>query len=227
MSATKSEQLNQRIEALERENRELKKARKDLEDLHQYLLEIIDNTPSPIYLKDKDGRYLLINKKFERLSYTTKEEIAGKTDHDIFPEEIASLFCSQDEEVKAANTPLEFEESIVLPDGEFAFITLKFPLHDANGNIYAVGGFCTDITERRQIEQDKENLIKRLQKALAEVKTLRGIIPICSFCKKIRDDQGYWNQVETYVGQRTGADFSHSLCPSCFKEHYPDLHDEE
>ena len=227
MSEMKPKELLLRIEALEKENRELKKTRARLEGIEKYLLEIIDNTPAPIYLKDKDGKYLLVNKEYERLAYTTQEEIAGKTDHDIFPEEIASLFCSQDEEIKKNNATLEFEETITLPDGEFTFITLKFPIHDFDGKVYAVGGFCTDITERRKIEQEKENLIQRLQQALEEVKTLRGIIPICSFCKKIRDDQGYWSQVETYVGQRTGADFSHSLCPACIKEHYPDLLDDE
>ena len=64
--------------------------------------------------------------------------------------------------------------------------------------------------------------IDKFQKALGEVRTLRGILPICSFCKKIRDDEGYWNQVEVYVEQRSNADFSHSICPDCMKEHYPE-----
>ena len=61
-----------------------------------------------------------------------------------------------------------------------------------------------------------------LEKALNEVKTLRGIVPICSFCKKIRDDKGYWNQVEVYIRERLDAKFSHGICPECIKEHYPD-----
>lgn len=63
--------------------------------------------------------------------------------------------------------------------------------------------------------------VENLQRALKEVKVLRGILPICSFCKKIRDDDGYWNQVEVYIKKRSDADFSHSICPTCFKEHYP------
>ena len=227
MSETKLEQLTLRLEALEKENRELKKSRERLEDTKKYLLEIIDNTPAPIYLKDKDGKYLLINKQYEYLARITQEQIAGKIDFDIFPEEIAALFCSQDEEVKGKNATLEFEETITLPDGEFTFITIKFPLHDDKGKIYAVGGFCTDITERKKIEKEKENLIGRLQTALDEVKTLRGIIPICSFCKKMRDDRGYWNRVETYIAERTEADFSHALCPDCSREHCPELHKKE
>jgi hypothetical protein len=64
-----------------------------------------------------------------------------------------------------------------------------------------------------------------LEKALKEVKTLKGIVPICSFCKKIRNDKGYWDQVEVYVRERTEADFSHGICPACMHEHYPDLMD--
>jgi hypothetical protein len=64
--------------------------------------------------------------------------------------------------------------------------------------------------------------VSKLERAVGEVKTLRGILPICSFCKKIRDDEGYWNQVEVYVKERSDADFSHSICPDCMKEHYPE-----
>jgi len=65
--------------------------------------------------------------------------------------------------------------------------------------------------------------VAQLEKALREVKTLRGIIPICCYCKKIRNDKGYWDQVEVYVRDHTEANFSHGICPSCLKEHYPDL----
>ena len=64
--------------------------------------------------------------------------------------------------------------------------------------------------------------VARLEKALREVKTLRGILPICSYCKKIRDDEGYWNQVEDYVRKRSDANFSHGICPSCIKKHFPE-----
>ncbi len=71
--------------------------------------------------------------------------------------------------------------------------------------------------------KERENIILELQDALAEVITLRGIIPICSSCKKVRDDKGYWNQIESYIRDHSEADFSHSICPECAKELYPDL----
>ncbi len=65
--------------------------------------------------------------------------------------------------------------------------------------------------------------VEGLEKALTEIKTLRGIIPICSHCKKIRDDEGYWNRIESYLHKHSEAELSHSICPDCAKEHYPDL----
>lgn len=81
-----------------------------------------------------------------------------------------------------------------------------------------------DLQRRLQEEQaEKDKLIEELQNALAEVKQLSGLLPICSHCKSIRDDQGYWQRVEQYFSKRTGALFSHGLCPDCLREHYGDL----
>lgn len=71
-----------------------------------------------------------------------------------------------------------------------------------------------------------QETVENLERTLGEVKTLRGILPICSFCKKIRDDDGYWDQVEVYVTEHSEADFSHGVCPDCMKRHYPDFVDE-
>lgn len=80
-----------------------------------------------------------------------------------------------------------------------------------------------DITDRKQAEEEREKLINDLQEAIKEIKTLRGILPLCSFCKKIRDDKGYWEQVDVYIHKYSQADISHSICPDCMKEHYPEV----
>ena len=81
-----------------------------------------------------------------------------------------------------------------------------------------------------QLDRREEELLglnKDLQSALAEVRELRGLIPICSACKKIRDDKGYWNQLEFYIEDHSRAEFTHGICPDCTRERYPDLEDEE
>ncbi len=83
-----------------------------------------------------------------------------------------------------------------------------------------------DITERKQLEEEKENLIIDLQNALSEVKKLSGLLPICSSCKKIRDDRGYWNGVETYISEHSEAEFTHGICPDCMRKLYPEIADE-
>ena len=80
-----------------------------------------------------------------------------------------------------------------------------------------------EIERRKQLERERETLIKELQQALSEIKTLRGFLPICANCKKIRDDEGYWQQIEEYIQARSDARFSHSICPECTKKLYPEL----
>lgn len=80
-----------------------------------------------------------------------------------------------------------------------------------------------DITKRKQMEQERIRLIAELKSALFNVKTLKKLLPICSSCKKIRDDQGYWHQVDSYIKRHSGLDFSHGICPDCAREIYPEL----
>ncbi|MFA6497874.1 MAG: response regulator [Desulfurivibrionaceae bacterium] len=80
--------------------------------------------------------------------------------------------------------------------------------------------------ERKRIENEKEQAIAELQEALAKVKLLSGFIPICASCKKIRDDKGYWQQVESYIEKHSNAEFSHSICPDCTHRLYPELYPE-
>lgn len=78
------------------------------------------------------------------------------------------------------------------------------------------------VFQRGKAEKEREELILRLQDALAHVKTLRGLLPICANCKRIRDDQGYWRSVEAYVRDHSEAEFTHGLCPECASKLYPE-----
>jgi GAF domain-containing protein len=88
-------------------------------------------------------------------------------------------------------------------------------------NIYSQELLEQEIAERKRAEEDRDRLIGELRKALSEVKRLSGLLPICSNCKKIRDDEGYWRQIEQYIGERSEAEFTHGFCPDCAAKLYP------
>jgi len=91
--------------------------------------------------------------------------------------------------------------------------------------INAIAERLGKVIERKQAEEAlKQERDKKLQDALAEVKTLSGLLPICAHCKKIRDDKGYWHQIEAYIRDHSEADFSHSICPECVKNFYPEFY---
>lgn len=89
----------------------------------------------------------------------------------------------------------------------------------------AASGTILDVTDRIHADKERDQLIGELQDALSKVRTLSGLLPICSCCKKIRDDKGYWNQVEEYVSEHTDARFTHGICPNCLREYYPEFAD--
>ena len=90
--------------------------------------------------------------------------------------------------------------------------------------VEANGALKTEVAQRKQAEEEREKLIRELQAALSEVKTLSGLLPICASCKKIRDDKGYWSQIEEYIRKHSDAEFTHGLCPGCAEKLYPEFY---
>ena len=100
------------------------------------------------------------------------------------------------------------------------FIVSATPYRDLDGHVGGIIETFQDITPRKNLEKEKEKLIIELRDALDKVKVLGGFLPICASCKKIRDDKGYWTQIETYIRNHSEADFSQSICPDCAEKHY-------
>jgi len=98
---------------------------------------------------------------------------------------------------------------------------------DKKGKIEFISGVIFDISERKQAAHEREKLILELQKAIRHVKQLNGLLPICSSCKRIRDDQGYWNKIETYIREHSDAEFTHGICPECEKRLYPEFYEDD
>ena len=127
-------------------------AQNRLEENQQLLQSIIDNTSNPIFIKKLNGEYLLVNKHFDTLFGTENEKIIGKTDLDFLPKETAEIYRNSDLEVAKKLVELKSEETIQEKDGPHTYLAVKFPLYDAKGRIYAIGGISTDITERKKLE---------------------------------------------------------------------------
>ncbi|MFH2043840.1 MAG: PAS domain-containing protein [Pseudomonadota bacterium] len=127
----------------------------------------------------------------------------------------------KDQAIEAGNKigPKEFR--IIRPDGKERVILSYWEiiLDDSGVPIKKIGCLL-DITERKKVEEQREELILQLQQTLDNVKTLKGLLPICSKCKNIRTDKGYWSQIEVYIQTHTDASFTHSMCPVCMKEMY-------
>ncbi len=93
-----------------------------------------------------------------------------------------------------------------------------FGIFDRAGRLIGYASFSRDITDAMRFTGERDRLIRSLQEAAGSVRTLSGLLPICSYCKKIRDDRGQWSQIETYIRKRSEAEFTHSICPECVRK---------
>jgi len=119
------------------------------------------------------------------------------------------------------------EKRYVKKSGEILWVNLTATtIRDGEGNVLYAMGMVDDISKRKVAEQEKELLISQLQDALANIKTLKGLIPICAWCKKIRDDKGYWKKVETYIEEHSDASFTAGICPKCLHKEDPGTYEE-
>lgn len=168
------------------------------------------------------GRFLDCNTKaLENLGYGREEflEITVADLHDdLSPSDIQKLFKKQ-----ILGRSMRIETVHKRKNGGYMPVEITSTLIRV-GDREVLQAFIRDITQRKKAEREKEALIEKLEKALEEIHTLQGILPICTFCKSVRDDKGYWEQVDTYLKDRTGARISHGLCPDCARKHYPEFY---
>ena len=141
----------------------------------------------------------------------------------VHPDDVGRLE-REDRASNESGEPFRSEVRIVLPSGEVKWIQLaSMPSPQVFQGQVLWSGVILDITERKRVEEEKNRLVEELQGALSRIRKLEGIIPICSFCKRIRDPEGVWQQVDVYIRRHSDTDFTHGFCPDCQARHYPDV----
>jgi PAS domain S-box-containing protein len=157
----------------------------------------------------------------EMLGYS-REELRGLTfDRFVEPADMDIHLDAAQEFFEGTRSSFKLEARYLRKVGEPLWGNLTVErIEDSTGHTLFILVMLEDISERRRAAEERERMIDELKDALANVKTLRGLIPICASCKKVRDDKGYWSQVEVYVRDRSEAEFSHGICPDCRKRLY-------
>jgi PAS domain S-box-containing protein len=211
----------------QRDITERKRAEESLKETTAFLNTLLNAIPAPIFYKDTDGRYIGFNKSFEEFFGKTKQELVGKSVFDISPRELAEVYHAKDLGLLHNPGTQVYDFQVKDTRGVVRDVVFhKSTFCDSQGEVLGLIGAILDITERKRMEQEKANLIIELQKSLSEIKQLSRILPICASCKKIRDDEGYWKEVETYISDHSEAQFSHGICPDCIRKLYPEIADE-
>lgn len=170
---------------------------------------------------DFSGYFKRLNPAWERTLGFTVEELMSRPFLEFVHPDDRERTLEQNRQVRSGGRALGFENRYLCKDGSYRWLHWNAAPDSGVQLIYSA---ARDVTAKKQADEERDRLMRELQTALAEVRTLQGILPICSYCKKIRDDENYWHNVEGYISQRTDTLFSHSICPVCYvKEIEPQL----
>ena len=187
----------------------------------------LDVSPVMMLAVERDQCVSLMNRTGCAMLGCKEQDILGKNWFDTFVPEPRrdSLKKNFEQSMASGKDLVEYSESPVMTKtrGERLMAWRNSFLTGPDGEITAILSSGTDITSLKKAEQEREKLIRDLQGALAEVKKLGSLLPICASCKKIRDDKGYWHQVEEYITKHSDTKFSHGICPECSKVYYAEL----
>lgn len=210
-------------------------AEKALREAEKQFRLLFEKSTDAVLIRDRDGIIRLANPMAIKMLRASKpEEVIGKAYLDfVHPDDRPGSKERIARQTRAALGGQGVDgNQVIAPLREHRLIALNGDLIDveSTGVAFAhqgelfIQGIFHDRTERKKLEEEREKLILKLREALAKVKALSGLLPICASCKKIRDDKGYWNQIEIYLKEHSEAEFSHGLCPDCLKKLYPDFY---
>lgn len=213
--------LSRLVPAIEREMAaaQSRRARARAESALRHLAAIVESTDDAICSQQLDGTVVSWNRAAERIFGYRADEIVGHSIIRLFPRDQQGEWRDIQERAARGESIGPYETWRRHKDGRAIPVSVTIsPLRDGAGQITGVSFIGRDITARRQSEAERAQLIRDLTLALRQVRTLTGLLPICASCKRIRDDRGYWQQVETYISEHTNVMFSHGICPDCLQK---------
>ena len=196
------------------------KAKKILEESNAKFESMFERNPEPSVYVDNNFKIVDINSRFTEYFLYTKEEVNYKLIDDMIVPEKSKLEA-KDLNVKTSQGYVYHDTYRKRKDGVLVPVSISAAPIIIKGKTAGSFVIYKDISKQKRAETEREKVIADLKQALEKVKTLSGLIPICSHCKKIRDDTGYWQKVEEYLSQHSDVDFSHSICPECLQKYYP------
>ena len=161
-----------------------------------------------------DGYFKLLNRAWEKTLGFTREELMAKPFVEFVHPDDRDRTVDQNRDVRGGGQARLFENRYLCKDGSFRWLLWNSTADAAEQLIY---GVARDVTPRKRAEEERERLVEELQTALREVRTLREFLPMCAYCKRIRDDENYWQAVDAYIAAHTNTRFSHGICPSCYE----------
>lgn len=164
-------------------------------------------------IADFTGYFLKLNPAWEKTLGFSREELKARPMFEFVHPDDLERTHAQNLAVKTGGQALSFENRYRCRDGSYRWLLWNATPDFERQVIYAV---ARDITERKRSEEERERLLRELTSALAEVKVLQKILPICMYCRKVRDDVDFWDDVETYIARHTETRFSHGVCPTCY-----------
>lgn len=168
------------------------------------------------------GYFTRVNPAFTRTLGYTEEELYSRPYVDFVHPDDKAATLRETESIAAGHDTVQFENRYRCKDGSWKWLSWDTSaMASREGVAYAV---ARDITAQKEAAAVREALILKLQAALEQVRTLQGLLPICSYCHMIRDDAGTWDYVETYISRRTQAEFTHAICPHCLDQNFPSAH---
>lgn len=204
---------------------EHKRAKEQIKQQSEFLNLVVEAIPHPFYVVDAFDYTIKMANSATHIGPLPKDATCYALTHKSDRPCESEVHPCPLEIVKETKQPVTVEHIHYDKDGRPRNVEIHaYPIFDSEGNVIQMIESSLDITDRKRAEEEREELIQELENALAKVKTLSGLLPICAACKRIRDDKGYWNQIEAYIRDHSEAEFSHSICPECAKKLYPEFY---